>query len=153
MHLQKPWFVALDVIPWHYVETTVKRYFGRELVEQVEAGTWPWESRKPIHVVTAWNPGEERPGEVVNRARQGRLEAELSARGLHIWRTVGRDPTASHAEDSAAVAGLTEREAVALGARYGQAAIFAWSPEQWTVVSCVDDRRNRTSWILETLER
>ena len=48
----------------------------------------PVERERPAHVVTAHNPGAERPGEAENAARQARLEADLDARGLRRWTTV-----------------------------------------------------------------
>ncbi|MHB1710675.1 MAG: DUF3293 domain-containing protein [Acidimicrobiales bacterium] len=110
------------------------------------AGDWPPELPAPVHVITAWNPGSDRPGEHVNRTRQCALEADLGRRGLEVWPAIGRDPDSPHREESAAVCGLTEAEAIALGAQYSQDAIFSWTPIALLVISCVDSRRNRAGW-------
>ena len=48
------------------------------------------------------------------------------------------------------MSGIDEAEALAIGREYGQAAVFAWSPEAWQVVSCTDDRRHRGGWHVMT---
>ena len=35
-----------------------------------DVGEWPWPSPDPVHILTAWDPGGERPGEADNRRRQ-----------------------------------------------------------------------------------
>ena len=40
-------------------------------------GAWPWASSAPVHILTAWDPGDERPGDQENRVRQAALEADL----------------------------------------------------------------------------
>jgi len=42
-----------------------------------EVGDWPWASPEPVHIVTAWDPGDERPSAEENRTRQAALEADL----------------------------------------------------------------------------
>ena len=44
------------------------------------AGDWPWGDRDRIHVITAWNPGSERPAARENAARQRVLDADLVER-------------------------------------------------------------------------
>ncbi|MHB8328198.1 MAG: DUF3293 domain-containing protein [Acidimicrobiales bacterium] len=114
-------------------------------------GNWVSGLDGPIYVITAWNPGTERPGVDTNRARQKSLEADLRERQLEVWPAVGCDPDSPHREESAATSGLSELDAVALGVHYGQDAIFSWTPEVWTVVSCVDARRHKAGWLLESL--
>jgi hypothetical protein len=111
-------------------------------------GEWPTGFRAPIYVVTAWNPGKERPGEVVNRDRQNTLQTELRSRGLDLCPTIGRDPDSPHFEEGVAVSGISEDEAIELGAHYGQDAIFSWTPEALTILSCVDTRRHESGWTI-----
>lgn len=111
-------------------------------------GEWPTGFRAPVYILTAWNPGSERPGESVNRARQEALESEGRQRGFEMCHTIGRDPDSSHFEEGVAVSGLSEHEAIIFGARYGQAAIFSWTPEELTVLSCVDERRHQAGWLI-----
>ena len=99
-------------------------------------GTFPFDG--PAHVVTAHNPGPERPGDAENAARQARLEADLDARGLRRWTTVASAEDGSSAEVGALVVGLDDAAACAFGAAWGQDAVFRWSPSAWTVLACDD---------------
>jgi hypothetical protein len=110
------------------------------------AGTFPFAA--PVHVVTAHNPGAERPGPAGNAARQARLEADLDARGLRHWRTVAGAEDGSHAEEGALVAGLDDDEARALGAAWGQDAVFRWTRAAWTVLACDDVAPIELGWEL-----
>lgn len=77
----------------------------------------------PLALITAYNPGMERPGEAANRAANSRLEAELGRRGLRFFHGRGRDPAGTHVEPSFAVIGMSRDDAAALAAAFGQAAI------------------------------
>lgn len=98
------------------------------------SGAFPFDA--PVHVVTAFNPGAERPGPTENAARQARLEAQLDAQGLRWWRSVAGGADGSHAEEGALVVGLDDAGACALGAAWGQDAVFRWSSTAWTVLAC-----------------
>jgi hypothetical protein len=43
---------------------------------------------------------------------------------------------------------LFTAEAIALGAHYGQDAVFSWTPESLTIHSCVDTRRHESGWMI-----
>ena len=101
----------------------------------VSPGRYPL-STSPVHVLTAHNPAAARPGAAANRERQAALEADLAACGLTVTRAVASAEDGSHAEESAAVVGWDDDEALALARRFGQDAIFRWSPEAWAVVPC-----------------
>jgi hypothetical protein len=107
-------------------------------------GTFPFDA--PVHVVTAHNPGAERPGPAENDARQALLEADLDARGLQHWRTVAGAEDGSHAEEGALVAGLSDDDAVALGTTWGQDAVFRWSATAWTVLACDETPSVELGW-------
>jgi hypothetical protein len=109
-------------------------------------GRWPFSSTAAVHVLTAWNPDSVRLDRDVNEARNGRLVAELEARGLTWWPASGRDLAGDHAEDGVAVFGLSEPEALAAGRDHGQAAIYRWTPEAWQVVACTGERRHASGW-------
>jgi uncharacterized protein DUF3293 len=113
-----------------------------------ERGPWPWPSAQPVYVLTAWDPGPERPSEADNRERQAALEADLRPRAGALWSAVGVDPVTGHREEGVAVGGIPESAVRALGARYGQDAVFAWTPVEWAIVSCRDGRRVATGWSL-----
>jgi hypothetical protein len=112
-----------------------------------QTGAWPWPTGDAVHVLTAWDPGDARPAEEENRANQAALEAELSALGPdELWDAVGLDPVSGHREEGAAVHGLTIGAVLDLGARYGQDAVFEWTPPAWAVVACRGDRRSDFGW-------
>jgi hypothetical protein len=111
-------------------------------------GAWPRPTPRPVHVLTAWDPGEERPPLHVNRARQASLEVDLRAMGADLWPAVGVDPVSGHREEGVAAAGLEEADALALGRRCRQDAVFAWTPGAWEIVACTGGRRIRLGWTL-----
>ncbi len=111
-----------------------------------EAGAWPWASRIPVTILTAWDPGGERPGDEENRVRQAALEADLRAVTSALWAAVGIDPVSGHREEGVALGGVVEAEARSLGARYGQDAIFVWTPDAWVVTACRGNRRLALGW-------
>jgi hypothetical protein len=103
----------------------------------------------PVHVLTAHNPGVARPGTATNRARQAALEADLAASGLTVTRAVASAEDGTHAEESAAVVGWDDDEALALARRYGQDAIFRWTPDAWAVVPCDGGEALTLGWTIE----
>ena len=111
-----------------------------------QVGDWPWETDLPVYVLTAWDPGDERLSEVVNRSRQEALDAELRARVPDVWRARGLDPSTGYRDEGVAVRGLPERFVRELGARYGQDAVFSWTPTEWAIQSCSRDRRLVLGW-------
>lgn len=90
-----------------------------------------------IHVITAWNPGDERPGDEINEARNEQLRVDISARGLEILEALGSDPNSLHAEKSWAVVGMTDNTAIELGKKYGQVAIFFITRARQWVLGCL----------------
>jgi hypothetical protein len=116
-----------------------------------EIRSWPWPSAEPVCILTAWDPGAERPGVEVNRRRGAELEAAARLRADRVLHTVGVDPSSTHREEGVATLGLSVDDAVALGTQYRQEAIFVWSPDAWSVVSCRDDRRVDLSWAVVVL--
>lgn len=100
------------------------------------------EEDEPIHVLTAWNPGEERPTPEENTSADSRLHSELVRRGLLPKRAIGADASSDHFEESWAVVGLNDDEARAIGAAFGQVAVFRIHGETQTVLACTE------SWTL-----
>ncbi len=113
-----------------------------------QVGEWPWASTQPVHILTAWDPGDERPSTEENRARQAALEADLRVETDAVWFTLGVDPVSGHREEGIAARGVSEAVTLALGARYRQEAIFVWTPDAWAVVACDVGRRLVTGWQL-----
>jgi hypothetical protein len=110
------------------------------------SGPWPWASALPVHILTAWDPGEQRQGDQENRIQQAALEADLRLVTRDLWSAVGLDPVSGHREEGVAVRGVSEAEARLLGARYRQDAIFVWTPDSWVVTACNGRRRVVLGW-------
>lgn len=83
----------------------------------------------PLAVITAWNPGLERPGDSANRAANRRLQSELVRRGLPFFPARGRDEAGAHVEPSFAVVGIPREDALALARSFGQAAVVYLSAQ------------------------
>jgi hypothetical protein len=140
--------------PWgRYARTVVVlvRPDANNLVVEAAApgrtGVWPWPAGDAVHVLTAWDPGDARPGEAANRANQAALEAAIKSSGPDgLWDAVGVDPESGHREEGVAVRGLTLGAVLDLGARYGQDAVFEWTPTAWAIVACRGDRRRDFGW-------
>ena len=92
-----------------------------------------------LHVITAWNPGDERPTREANDQANEALRADLAQRGLAPMRALGSDPNSSHAEESWAVAGFNDRDARELGAKYRQVAVFRITGTRQTVLGCFEE--------------
>lgn len=92
-----------------------------------------------VHVVTAWNPGEDRPTRDENNAANERLKVKLVEKGLLPVRAVGADPDSEHFEESWAVIGLDDDEARMIGAAFGQVAVFRIANGIQTVLACRED--------------
>jgi hypothetical protein len=123
---------------------------GRRLTVRPAAHPGPYPlTDSPVHVLTAHNPGAERPGDAENRRRQDALEAELAGLGLTVVRAVASAEDGTHAEDSVAVVGWDDAAALALARRYGQDALFRWSPAAWEVVPCDGGPSLRSGWTVE----
>ena len=92
-----------------------------------------------VHVLTAWNPGDERPSREENDAANEELRIELMSRGLNPCRAVGADPDSEHAEESWAVVGLSDDEAREICAAFGQVAVFRLTATSQAVLACSED--------------
>jgi hypothetical protein len=105
-------------------------------VENVNSTLPDWLRGRPVAVVTAYNPGMQRPNETTNLLANRRLRAVIEQRGWSYWTAVGRSPSGDHAEPSFAVLDLTEDEARELGAQFDQACVFYWDREQGRLLWC-----------------
>jgi hypothetical protein len=112
------------------------------------SGSYPDPAGRPIAVITAHNPYGRVISPEENEKAQGNLEAELTSQGREWWPAAGGDPTWTHVEQSVAVPGMNEAEALELGARYGQEAIFIITPASRKVIDCVSGRRSITGWVI-----
>ncbi|MER6222401.1 DUF3293 domain-containing protein [Streptomyces sp900105755] len=84
-----------------------------------------------VHVITAWNPRGRTASPDANARAHHLLLAEIRRRGLTRWSAEGGDARGAHREESVAVVGLSDTAARDLGHRFGQDAIFAWTPGAW----------------------
>jgi hypothetical protein len=121
-----------------YRETRYSVYFdGGErtifVVDRPPRGRAPSRS---VTVVTAWNPGLQRPGKDENRAANARLEAALRERGHVYYPAKGESAGGTHAEPSFAVMDLTQAQAISLGREFGQAAVFHWDGTRAELLWC-----------------
>jgi hypothetical protein len=112
------------------------------------SGQYPDPAGRALPVITAHNPHGAIVADEVNAAAQRRLEAELDGLGLEWWPAAGADPAWTHVEQSVAVPGMSEADALDLGSRYGQLAIFVLTPAGRKVIDCATGRRSITGWII-----
>ncbi|MFJ1559716.1 DUF3293 domain-containing protein [Streptomyces mirabilis] len=129
----------------HYLRAVVDIAFpthsirvAQGLPDGVSALPYPLDSTHTIHIVTAFNPGGRDATAGANLRAQHELLRSISLRELQWWPAVGGDPVGTHAEISAAVVGMDDAQARALGRRFGQDAVFAWSPTSWRLLACAD---------------
>lgn len=109
-------------------------------------GLFPDDGGRSIHIMTAHNPGRALPA-AENEQRQRQLRTGLGQRpGLEIWEAVGADVTWTHQEQSLAIVGLTDDDAREVARAFDQDAIFAWTPQQWNLLSCIDDLTWHAGW-------
>jgi hypothetical protein len=112
------------------------------------SGGYPDAEGRAIAVITACNPGGVVVGDAENERAQRALEDDLARMGVPFWHAAGADPDWTHVEPSVAVPGLSETDALELGARYGQAAIFVLTPVSRKVIDCATGRRTMTGWVI-----
>jgi hypothetical protein len=112
-------------------------------------GRYPDPDGRPIYVLTAHNPAGRLASDAANAGAQARLESRLRRRGLTWWPADGGDAAWAHVEASVALVGVAEAAAIALGAEFGQDAIFVFSTANRRVVSCTDARVETTGWSSE----
>ncbi|MGN6162880.1 MAG: DUF3293 domain-containing protein [Marmoricola sp.] len=103
---------------------------GREGIVRGEA----WSPDRPAYVITAHNPGRKADA-AANDAAQARLLALLHERGIRWRPAIGRSRDRSWAEPSVVVE-IPEREALEIGARFDQDAIFRWDGTALEVIAC-----------------
>ncbi|OIJ67458.1 DUF3293 domain-containing protein [Streptomyces mangrovisoli] len=89
-----------------------------------------------VHVITAWNPLGRTASFAANARAHRLLLAEVRSLGPTWWPAEGRDKQGMHREESVAVVGLDDAAALGLGRRFGQDAIFAWTPDAWRLLTC-----------------
>lgn len=109
-------------------------------------GEYPDHAGRTIYVITAHNPRGQLVSDGENRRAQKRLKRELQQQGWNYWPAAGGDPSWTHVEASAAVVGVGESEVIALGAKFGQDAIFVLTPASLRIVGCLESRELAAGW-------
>jgi hypothetical protein len=91
-----------------------------------------------VDVITAYNPGSRQLPDEVNARRNAALAADLRAVGLDIVLAVGRAPDGNDPwrEASFAVIDADLDTVLRLGRAHGQRAIYRWTREARTVITC-----------------
>jgi hypothetical protein len=115
------------------------------------AGFFPSRSGRTVHVVTAFNPGGRTATTADNDRAHHVLLGEIEERGTTWWPATGGDAGGVHTETSVAVIGLSDGAACELGRRFGQDAVFAWTPGCRRLLSCFDDSSAESGWRAATL--
>lgn len=77
-------------------------------------------------IMTAWNPGHERPTRAVNEAANARMLSELIAMGLEVWRCDGANPDGTFDEPGFCVWSQPVEEVLDVARSFGQYAVFTF---------------------------
>lgn len=77
-------------------------------------------------IITAYNPGDERPGDAANQRAQENLLDDLN--DYQRWDAAGSDPDSPHREPSVFVWNMPAGAARSIGARYRQACVLCGEP-------------------------
>jgi hypothetical protein len=115
----------------------------------VTTGQYPDPEGRPVCVITAHNPHGQVVTEQENASAQDRLKMTVAERGWEHWSAAGGDAPWQHVEDSVAVIGIDEAEVAALGAEFGQDAIFSLNPAERRIVGCTVQRVITGGWVIE----
>lgn len=109
-------------------------YFGVRFRTGTPVAEWP----TSFAIITAYATTGETWSPERNKEADQRLHAELLARGLRPIRITGYDPDTQHAEPGWAVE-LPLAEALEMGRRYLQDAIFHVVGDELSVCSCAPE--------------
>lgn len=109
-----------------------------------EVGTFPFDS--PVHIITAYNPAGIEINGAANELTHQTLGVAVN--GYDTFPTVGSARDGSMAEPGYAVLGLELDEAIELGRRFGQVAIYRWTADALTIVGVDEPTELRLGWTL-----
>jgi len=112
--------------------------------ERLRGGAFPFAD--PVHIVTAYNPAGLESDEAANRERHVALGHALAGRPLVA--STGSGPDGSMPEPGYAILDTTLNEAIDLGRRFGQRAIYQWAPDWLDIVGVSEAARFRLGWEL-----
>jgi hypothetical protein len=80
-------------------------------------------------VITAWNPGQLRPSNIVNEKANEQLLEQLEVTGFEIWEADGFSPDRTFREPGFMAWGMDARLGSEFAKRFGQFAIFYYHPD------------------------
>ena len=108
------------------------------------SGRFPFDGS--VHIITAYNRDGLEASDAANRAADQELEAALSDH--QTFRTVGSAPDGSFAEPGFGILDIEFQDALTLGARFGQVAIYRWSADDLVICAVGSDDELRLGWQL-----
>ncbi len=107
-------------------------------------GTFPLSG--PACFVTAHNPGGPPIAPSENDRRHEAFVRDIAEHGWHTWPAVGGDPGGFHAEEGVLLLDATVDDALALGARFDQDAIYVWRADAMDLIACDRSRHDALGW-------
>jgi len=114
----------------------LEEYLSTFFLADAPSGGWPHH----FHIITAHNPGAI-VGADINAKADEELRKELNLAGSRCFRITGCSPDLTHREEGWGVAGLTDKEALTMGRKYGQNAIFIVTEGILSVIGCISGER------------
>lgn len=134
------WQTYLDtVITAELAPTQIMPLTGANAIPSAD---WPFSA--PVHVLTAHNPYGRARSPEQNAEALADLGRILTLYGIAFARAEGRDGSApaeiAYTETGVLAWGMTRDDAVSLGRRYDQEAIFELTADEVLVISCDEDR-------------
>jgi hypothetical protein len=132
---ERTWAAAAELhVPWDAFAATIVTVGRRRLTGPRATPRWPYSGS--VHVITAYNPGGIVRSHTANFEANEQLSIRLDRYGLPFTDVVGASADKHWQEPSFLIDGLTRRQAAALGAEFGQTAIFEIDADDQHVVAC-----------------
>lgn len=103
---------------------------------------WPWDT--PIHVLTGWNPQGAMIGDDEAERINIRIAEDILTHGGKFAFGAGRSPDGTHREPSLVAWGLTRDDALDMGRKAAQDAIFELTRDEIRFIDCLEG--TVTSW-------
>ncbi|MEE2857890.1 MAG: DUF3293 domain-containing protein [Planctomycetota bacterium] len=101
----------------------------------------------PIHVVTAYNPDCIPHTEAENQRRHQEMDDWIHDHDLPLWEGTGFASDGGWSEEGFALVGLSRMEALAVGRRWGQRAIWEWNAEALLTLDCDGSNESSYGWV------
>jgi hypothetical protein len=114
-------------------------YLETVFLVQTPVGGWP----RSFHNITAHNPIIILDAETNAKADED-LRKELNLTGSRCFRITGCSPDLTHREEGLGVAGLTDEQALTIGRKHGQNAIFGVADGILSVIGCFSGEKNQS---------